>query len=182
MKGYKNMTKYHQIILQKVIVVIVVSCFMFFALIACTDNKEIKDNSALIQGVWEIDTGSGAGWKFEEDKFWWVKSIQDFDDNYWYGDIELYSGAEAMEIAGLTDEELETTLPSIDSENIFVLKLDPEKIISEGEDKTATNMSDATLWTQLWIIEETNGKTLATVVDLNTFRMDTYTKVDKKAN
>ncbi|MFR4350190.1 MAG: hypothetical protein ACLT3H_00805 [Roseburia sp.] len=178
MKGYKNMTKYHQNTLQKVLAVIVVSCFMLFGLTACTDNKEIKDNNALIQGVWEIDTGSGAGWKFEDNKFGWVKSIQDFDDNYWYGDVEIYSGAEAMEIAGLTKEELERTLPSIDSENIFVLKLDPEKIINEGEDKTATNMSDDTLWTHLWIIEETNGKALASVVDLNTFKIDTYTKVD----
>ena len=85
---------------------------MLFGLTACTDNKEIKDNNALIQGVWEIDTGSGAGWKFEDNKFGWVKSIQDFDDNYWYGDVEIYSGAEAMEIAGLTKEELERTLPS----------------------------------------------------------------------
>ena len=59
----------------------------------------------MLQGTWEIDTGSGAGYKFVEDKFMWLKSIEDVNDNYWYGDVEYYNGAEAMEMAGLTDGE-----------------------------------------------------------------------------
>lgn len=51
-----------------------------------------------LQGTWEIDTGSGAGYKFVEDKFMWLKSIEDVSDNYWYGDVEYYNGAEEMEI------------------------------------------------------------------------------------
>ncbi len=35
----------------------------------------------------------------------WLKSIEDVNDNYWYG-VEYYNGAEAMEMAGLTDDEL----------------------------------------------------------------------------
>ena len=56
-----------------------------------------------------------------------------------------YKGAEAMDIAGLTEEELKSSLPGLKPENIFVTKLDPEKIITDGEDKTATNMNDQTL-------------------------------------
>lgn len=151
-----------------------------FGLTACagtTDSKDNNDDNALIQGTWEIDTGSGAGYKFVDDKFMWLKSIENVNDNYWYGDVEYYNGAEAMEIAGLTEEELKSSLPGLKPENIFVTKLDPEKIITDGEDKTATNMNDQTLWTRLWLIEENEDNVVAVVFDLETFSMESYTKV-----
>lgn len=142
-----------------------------------SDSKDNNDDNALIQGTWEIDTGSGAGYKFVDDKFMWLKSIENVNDNYWYGDVEYYNGAEAMEIAGLTEEELKSSLPGLKPENIFVTKLDPEKIITDGEDKTATNMNDQTLWTRLWLIEENEDSVAAVVFDLETFSMESYTKV-----
>ena len=107
-----------------------------------------------------------------------VTDIQHVNDNYWYGDVEYYKGAEAMEIAGLTEEELKSSLPDLKPENIFVTKLDPEKIITDGEDKTATNMNDQTLWTRLWLIEENEDNVVAVVFDLETFSMEGYTKVE----
>ena len=115
--------------------------------------------------------------QIEKDKFMWLKSIENVNDNYWYGDVEYYNGAEAMEIAGLTEEELQSSLPGLKPENIFVTKLDPEKIITDGEDKTATNMNDQTLWTRLWLIEENEDNVVAVVFDLETFSMESYTKV-----
>ena len=88
-----------------------------------------------------------------------------------------YNGAEAMDIAGLTEEELQSSLPGLKPENIFVTKLDPEKIITDGEDKTATNMNDQTLWTRLWLIVENEDNVVAVVFDLETFSMECYTKV-----
>ena len=174
------MGKHHSGILKRIAAVMLISCLMLFGLTACIGNivKHNKDENALIQGTWEIDTGSGAGWKFEDDKFWWVKSVHDFEDNYWYGDVKVYSGAQAMKIAALTKGEVKNSLSGIDAENILVLKLNPEKIITDGEDKTATNMNDKTMWTQLWIIEKTDDGVTVSVVDLNTFKMDTYTKID----
>ena len=159
---------------------ILMICFTLFGLTACagtTDSKDNNDDNALIQGTWEIDTGSGAGYKFVDDKFMWLKSIENINDNYWYGDVEYYKGAEAMDIAGLTEEELKSSLPDLKPENIFVTKLDPEKIITDGEDKTATNMNDQTLWTRLWLIEENEDNVAAVVFDLETFSMESYTKV-----
>ena len=159
---------------------ILMICFTLIVLTACagtTDSKDNNDDNALIQGTWEIDTGSGAGYKFVDDKFMWLKSIENVNDNYWYGDVEYYNGAEAMEIAGLTEEELKSSLPGLKPENIFVTKLDPEKIITDGEDKTATNMNDQTLWTRLWLIEENEDNVVAVVFDLETFSMESYTKV-----
>ena len=178
MKGEKKMSNYHNNIFPKIISAILILCFLLLGLTACGNNPDNEDNNLLIQGTWEIDTGSGAGWKFENDKFWWVKSVSDFNDNYWYGDVEIYNDTEAMEIAGLTDEEVKSSLSGIDTKNIFVLKLDPEKIITDGEDKTDTNMTNETSWTHLWIIDETDGKTIASFVDLQTFKMDTYIKID----
>ncbi len=117
-------------------------------------------------------------YKFVDDKFMWLKSIENVNDNYWYGDVEYYNGAEAMDIAGLTEEELQSSLPGLKPENIFVTKLDPEKIITDGEDKTATNMNDQTLWTRLWLIEENEDNVVAVVFDLETFSMEGYTKVE----
>ena len=57
------------------------------------------------------------------------------------------------------------------------MQLDPEKIITDGEDKTATNMNDQTLWTRLWLIEENEDSVAAVVFDLETFSMESYTKV-----
>ena len=49
---------------------ILMICFTLFGLTACagtTDSKDNNDDNALIQGTWEIDTGSGAGYKFVDD-------------------------------------------------------------------------------------------------------------------
>ena len=175
-----NMIKHRKSGLFRIAAAILMICFTLFGLTACagtTDSKDNNDDNALIQGTWEIDTGSGAGYKFVDDKFMWLKSIENVNDNYWYGDVEYYKGAEAMEIAGLTEEELKSSLPDLKPENIFVTKLDPEKIITDGEDKTATNMNDQTLWTRLWLIEENEDNVVAVVFDLETFSMESYTKV-----
>lgn len=80
-------------------------------------------------------------------------------------------------MSGKQQEELKSSLPGLKPENIFVTKLDPEKIITDGEDKTATNMNDQTLWTRLWLIEENEDSVAAVVFDLETFSMESYTKV-----
>ena len=176
----EHMIKHRKSGFFRIAAAILMICFTLFGLTACagtTDSKDNNDDNALIQGTWEIDTGSGAGYKFVDDKFMWLKSIENVNDNYWYGDVEYYNGAEAMEIAGLTEEELKSSLPGLKPENIFVTKLDPEKIITDGEDKTATNMNDQTLWTRLWLIEENEDNVVAVVFDLETFSMESYTKV-----
>jgi len=179
-----NMIKYRKNGFFRIASAILIICFTLFGLTACTgttDSKDNNDDNALMQGTWEIDTGSGAGYKFVEDKFMWLKSIEDINDNYWYGDVEYYNGAEAMEMAGLTDDELQSSLSGLKPENIFVTKLDPEKIITDGEDKTATNMNDQTLWTRLWLIEENEDNVVAVVFDLETFSC-TYNLLTKVPN
>jgi len=161
-----NMIKYRKNGFFRIASAILIICFTLFGLTACTgttDSKDNNDDNALMQGTWEIDTGSGAGYKFVEDKFMWLKSIEDINDNYWYGDVEY---------------ELQSSLSGLKPENIFVTKLDPEKIITDGEDKTATNMNDQTLWTRLWLIEENEDNVVAVVFDLETFSMESYTKVE----
>ena len=49
----------------------------------------------------------------------WLKSIENVNDNYWYGDVEYYNGAEAMDIAGLTEEELQSSLPGLKTRKTF---------------------------------------------------------------
>ena len=152
--------------LKRSIVIVLIILGVLYGLTACTKNTECTkntDNSMLLQGTWEIDTGSGAGYKFDGDKFWWVKSVEDFNDNYWYGDADIDNGDQAIKIG---------------PENIFCTDLYPEKIFSDGEDKTSTNMTDDTSWTKLWMIYESDKKIKAVVIDLQTFKMEDYTKVE----
>ena len=112
-----NLIKYRKSGFFRIAAAILMICFTLFGLTACadtTDSKDNNDDNALIQGTWEIDTGSGAGYKFVDDKFMWLKFIENVNDNYWYGDVEYYNGAEAMDIAGLTEEELKSSLPYAD--------------------------------------------------------------------
>ena len=176
-----NIIKYCKKNFFRIASIILIACFTLFGLTACSstdNNKGNNDDTSLIQGTWEIDTGSGAGYKFVEDKFMWLKSIEDVNDNYWYGDVEYYNSSEAMEIAGLTNDELQSSLPGLKPENIFVTKLDPQKIITDGEDKTSTNMNDQTLWTRLWLVEEKEDNVVAVVIDLETFSIESYSKVE----
>ena len=39
-------------------------------------------------------------------------------------------------------------------------------------------MNDQTLWTRLWLIEENKDNVVAVVIDLETFSMENYTKVE----
>ena len=39
-------------------------------------------------------------------------------------------------------------------------------------------MNDQTLWTRLWLIEENEDNVVAVVIDLETFSMENYTKVE----
>lgn len=175
-----NNIKYNKNNLFRITSAILIICFTLFLFTSCTgaiNSKNNNNNNAPIQGTWEIDTGSGAGFKFVEDKFMWLKSIENVNDNYWYGDVKYYNGAEAMEMAGLTEDELQSSLPGIKAENIFLTKLDPQKIITNGEDKTSTNMNDKTLWTRLWLIQENKDNLVAIVIDLDTFKMEKYTKL-----
>ena len=68
-------------------------------------NFVTKMFSGLRPGKLLLSSSSGAGYKFVDDKFMWLKSIENVNDNYWYGDVEYYNGAEAMDIAGLTDHQ-----------------------------------------------------------------------------
>ena len=70
-----NMIKYRKSGFFRIAAAILMICFTLFGLTACagtTDSKDNNDDNALIQGTWEIDTGSGAGYKFVDDKFMWL--------------------------------------------------------------------------------------------------------------
>ena len=81
-------------------------CFTLFGLTACadtTDSKDNNDDNALIQGTWERDTGSGAGYKFVDDKLCETLKTPSTMLTITTGTetSEYYNGAEAMDIAGL---------------------------------------------------------------------------------
>ena len=96
-----NMIKYRKSGFFRIAAAILMICFTLFGLTACagtTDSKDNNDDNALIQGTWEIDTGSGAGYKFVDDKFMLVKNpSRMLTITTGTEDVEYYNGAEAME-------------------------------------------------------------------------------------
>lgn len=69
-------------------------------------------------------------------------------------------------------------MQGLKTEKIFATKLDPQKIFTDGKDKTATNMNDQTLWTRLWLIVDSEDEVVAVVIDLETYGVESYTKVE----
>ena len=51
---------------------------------------------AEIEGGWRVLADTESYWKFEDDKFWWYKSVNDLDDNYWYGSTKIITGLKGV--------------------------------------------------------------------------------------
>ena len=114
-----------------------------------------------LTGGWRILSDSKDYWKFNDGKFWWYKSVDDLNDNYWYGTTEILKGKEGLEKAGLDSNNLDTIITNsngqVTKDDIYTVLLTPTKIISGGVDKSSTNIPSGTKWTYIWIIVD-HGK------------------------
>ena len=97
-----------------------------------------------IKGVWESQMAGGTCYIFTPDKtFYWLRNCEDFEDNYYYGDIQVKQGDEALADLGISLaralELVSLESDEITSKNIYSLHLKPSEFIYEAEDKTASS-------------------------------------------
>lgn len=116
---------------------------------------------ANLTGGWRTLSDSEDYWYFKDGEFWWYKSVDDLNDNYWYGTTEILKGKEGLEKAGLDSNNLDTIISNskgqVTAYDVYTVLLTPTKIISNGVDKSSTNIPEGTKWTYIWIIVD-HGK------------------------
>ena len=108
-----------------------------------------------IEGEWRILSSSEVYWVFKGNEFYWYKSFNDLNDNYWYGTYEKYIGKEGFKKLGLDPNTLDGLIVNgrkVEESDVYALILTPKKIITDGEDKSDTNIADNSTWNQLWVI------------------------------
>ena len=134
-----------------------------------------------INGGWRILGETDAYWVFKNGEFWWYKSMSDLSDNYWYGTTKIYTGAEGFKYSGLDEDKLaKITVNSrglISSENVYTLILTPKKIISDGIDKSSTNIVGED-WKFVWVIVDHGSEGLeGQSLNLMSYDLSYYVKV-----
>ncbi len=109
-----------------------------------------------ITGGWRILSDSETYWEFKNGKFWWYQSVNDLNDNYWYGDVQIVKGKKGLQMVGIDESAIDRIISQsskeISEDDINTIIMTPTKIISGGVDKSNTNIPDNSVWKYVWII------------------------------
>ena len=112
-----------------------------------------------IEGGWRILANSEEYWTFKNGEFYYYKSLNNLNDNYWYGKYKVYTGKTGAAKVGIEESRIESIVAKnkgIKESDIYTLILTPKKIISNGEDKSSTNLGTED-WHLVWILVD-HGK------------------------
>lgn len=136
-----------------------------------------------INGGWRILSDSETYWTFKNNEFWWYKSVNDLNDNYWYGTTEIVTGKEGLAKVGLNENSIESITSQsggkVTADNIHAIIMTPTKIISNGEDKSSTNIPEDSKWTYVWILVDHGSEGIeAQVLNVNTYDTSYYVKIN----
>lgn len=145
-------------------------------------SGNISHNKA-ISGGWRILSDSETYWVFKNNEFWWYKSVNDLDDNYWYGTTEIVTGKEGLKKAGLSEDKVDQIISqsngNITANDIYTIICTPTKIISDGVDKSSTNIPVDYKWTYVWIVVDHGTEGVeAQVLNMSTYDTSYYVKLN----
>ena len=182
------------IVLFVVISAIVMSIFAIFLVFtkSSSDENEIVAETVVLKppfdeyeiaGGWNSVDEGGTYWKFEDGQYWWYKSYDDLDDNYWYGSIEVYTGKEGLNIAGLEEEKVDAIAEqsggNVTADDIYTVVCTPEKVISGGVDKSDVNITEEQTLTYVWILVNYDDGIEAQVLNLQNYDVGYYMKIEE---
>lgn len=136
-----------------------------------------------ITGGWRILADSEDYWEFKNGQFWWYKSVNDLNDNYWYGTTKIVTGKEGLALAGLDESKVDSIISQsngkVTASDIYTIVFTPTKIISGGVDKSSTNIPANTTWTYVWIIVDHDSEGIeAQVLNMQTSTSSYYVKLE----
>ena len=112
-----------------------------------------------IEGGWRILANSEEYWTFKKGEFYYYKSVNDLNDNYYQGTYKVYTGKTGAAKVGIESSKIDNVVAKnkgIKETDIYTLILTPKKIISGGEDKSSTNLGSED-WHMVWILVD-HGK------------------------
>ena len=144
-----------------------------------TGNLGKKAN---ITGGWRILGDSESYWELKNNSFYWYKSVNDLNDNYWYGTTKVLSGKNGFKAVGLEQSKIDDIISrskgNITANDIYTIVCTPTKIISDGVDKSATNIPANSKWNYVWIIVDHGKEGIeAQVLNVNTGDTSYYVKI-----
>lgn len=135
-----------------------------------------------ITGGWRLLGNSESYWEFKNGNFWWYKSVNNLNDNYWYGTTQIVTGKKGLKLAGLDESKVDSIVSSsnrkVTANDIYTMILTPTKIISGGVDKSSTNIPQNTTWTYIWILIDHGSEGIeAQVMNVKTYETSYYFKL-----
>lgn len=109
-----------------------------------------------INGGWRILSDSEVYWKFEDGQFWWYKSLNDLDDNYWYGTTQILIGKAGMAVADIDENKFDAMISNssgkITENDVYTIVCTPTKFILNGVDKSNTDILEGITWTYICVL------------------------------
>lgn len=110
-----------------------------------------------LTGGWRVLANTESYWKFTENEFWWYKSVNDLNDNYWYGTTKIYKGKEGLRLLGYSEDKINKLINlmtgDLTEQDIYTVICTPTKLIENGIDASATKITEKVEWNFLWILK-----------------------------
>lgn len=117
-------------------------------------NDVITKNMTL-KGEYRILAEDNSYWVFNDEEFWYFKSEDKRNDNYWYGRYKYSTGKKGLASLGMSSSEIKEfeskTKKNIDMDDVYSITLMPERIISSGQDKSS-EIPEKSEWRLIWIL------------------------------
>lgn len=112
-----------------------------------------------IEGGWRVLSNGEEYWTFKNGEFYYYKSVNDLNDNYYQGTYKVYTGktgASKVGIEGSRIDAITSKNKGVTEKDIYTMIITPKKIISGGVDKSSTNLGSGD-WQYVWILVD-HGK------------------------
>lgn len=144
------------------------------------EYETVNVSKLRLEGGWNDIESGGTYWEFEDGEYWWYKSYENLDDNYWYGTTNIINGLEGIKAAKLNVEGMQEYIDNgvIAEDDIYTIICTPLKVISDGVDKSAENIPEGQTLTYVWILVD-YGEEGVVAQTLNVANSDTryYKKI-----
>ena len=146
-------------------------------------RQDTRARKNVLNGSYRILADTTSFWIFKNGKFWWYRSEEQLDDNYWYGTYSVKTGKKGLKSVGLDEKNVDKILKEaqgkITEDDIYSITMVPKQIIFDGVDKSDTNVRAGTKWRFVWIlIDHGVDGVEAQVFNADTFDVSYFVKVN----
>ena len=146
-------------------------------------RKENISHNKTINGGWRILNDSEVYWVFKNNEFWWYKSVNDLNDNYWYGTTEIITGKDGLKKAGLSEDKIDTIIKqsngNVTEDDVYTIVCTPKQMISAGQDQSSINIPADVAWTYIWVVVDHGMEGIeAQVLNMQEYENSYYVKIN----